>query len=191
MNTPSQAALELPPGKLYHDKEEFGDWGWIRAEGSPALVAVVKWPGPTEEECERHRSAGTDPHQPMVNRIIQCYNACAGITDPAAHITGLENQLEAWETSAKLRDDGLCPTQREVIADQQAQIERLEALRDELVFAAKQAHTCLDLWRDNCVQGGEHDSAWVTLMNKLAQVIAKANNTPWFPTVAKDEGGAA
>lgn len=135
MNTPSQAALELPPGKLYHDKEEFGDWGWIRAEGSPALVAVVKWPGPTEEECERHRSAGTDPHQPMVNRIIQCYNACAGITDPAAHITGLENQLEAWETSAKLRDDGLCPTQREVIADQQAQIERLEGMQGMLICA--------------------------------------------------------
>ena len=70
-------------------------------------------------------------------RIVQCINACAGIADPAAHITGLENQLEAWETSAKLRDDGLCPTQREVIADQQAQIERMTTALESLLELSK------------------------------------------------------
>jgi hypothetical protein len=146
---------------------------WNYQEKSDVYTHYIR-AGENEYVCGCGAQDSTGKAERNARRIVQCVNACAGITDPAAHITGLENQLEAWETSAKLRDDGLCPTQRDVIADQQAQIERLESLHDELVTELK---NMISVGSEYCdMDMGENGSAAIE--------SARA-------AIAKVEGGAA
>lgn len=84
-------------GKLWHDRDEFADWGWIRDE-SGSLIIVVQLPfSPHSPEAEEHRKNRTDPTQPRVDAILSAINAPT-IRDPL-HVE-LADALQAMLTAS-------------------------------------------------------------------------------------------